>query len=244
MQLRSSSLAPRADPLDADRGPDCCHVRPRAPLAQTAVRRDEHVSTITLRSGVEVENPLELALGFLGAYSSYEVGDPSGPASFDESDLRLANRGGARISAAEIAAILERRGEIERALRKIDPAASLADGTSSIPWSPLTRLFDAFADIRGVGFSKMTKALHRKRPALIPMLDSVVQTYLTDDDPGTGSSGTFGERATALVRSYKRDLDRNRAVLRQLQRELASRGYRLTEVRILDLVVWSVSAGT
>src|SRR6266542_1611231 len=203
-----------------------------------------HMSPIILRGGVELENPLELALEFLGAYSSYEVRDVSGPASFGESDLRLANRGGARISATEIAAILERRGEIERALRKVHPAASLAHATSSIPWIPLTRLFDAFADIRGIGFSKMTKALHKKRPALIPMLDSVVQAYLTRDDPGTHSSETFGERATALVRSYKRDLDRNRSVLREIQRELANRGYRLTEVRILDLLIWSVSAVT
>jgi hypothetical protein len=202
------------------------------------------MSTIILRSGVEVENPLELALGFLEAYSSYEAYDSAGPASFDESDLRLANRGGARISAAEIAAILERRGEIERALRNIHADASLADATSSIPWVPVTRLFDAFADIRGIGFSKMTKALHRKRPALIPMLDSVVQAYLTRDDPDTGSSRSFGERATSLVRSYKRDLDRNRSVLHELQRELASREYRLTEVRILDLLIWSVSAAT
>jgi hypothetical protein len=202
------------------------------------------VSTIILRSGVEVENPLELALGFLEAYSSYEAYDSAGPESFDERDLRLANRGGARISAAEISAILERRGEIERALRNIHADASLADAISSIPWVPLTRLFDAFADIRGIGFSKMTKALHRKRPALIPMLDSVVQAYLTRDDPDTGSSGSFGERATALVRSYKRDLDRNRSVLHELQRELGSREYRLTEVRILDLLIWSVSAAT
>jgi hypothetical protein len=200
------------------------------------------MSTISLRGGVEVENPLELALEFLSAYSSYEGHDSSGPASFDESDLRLANRGGARISAAEITAILERRAEIERALRKIHIDASLADSTSSIPWIPLTRLFDAFADIRGVGFSKMTKALHRKRPALIPMLDSAVQAYLTTDDPGTRSSGSFGERATELVRSYKRDLDRNRSVLHELQQELASRTYRLTEVRILDLLIWSLSA--
>ncbi len=134
--------------------------------------RAAHMSTIILRGGVEVENPLELALEFLAAYSSYEPRDSSGPASFDESDLRQANRGGARTSAAEIAAILERRGEIERALREIHPAASLADAASAIPWLPLTRLFDAFSDIRGVGFSKMTKALHPKRPALIPMLDS------------------------------------------------------------------------
>ncbi len=191
-----------------------------------------------------VEHPLELALELLTAYSGYEAGDSAGRASFDESDLRLANRGGARISAVEMAAILERRGEIERALRKVQLDASLADATSSIPWIPLTRLFDAFADIRGVGFSKMTKALHRKRPALIPMLDSVVQAYLARDDPGMPSSGSFGERATALVHSYKRDLDRNRSVLHEVQRELASRTYRLTEVRILDLLIWSVSAAT
>jgi hypothetical protein len=202
------------------------------------------MNTIILRGRVEVENPLELALEFLEAYSSYEAYDSSGPASFGEGDLRLANRGGARISAGEIAAILERRGEIERTLRRIHPDTSLAAATSSIPWIPLTRLFDAFEDIRGIGFSKMTKALHRKRPALIPLLDSVVQAYLTRDDSGTGSSGSFGERATALVRSYKRDLDRNRSVLREIQQELARHGYRLTEVRILDILIWSVSAAT
>ena len=191
-----------------------------------------------------MDNPLELALEFLEAYSSYDAEEASDPGSFDESDLRLANRGGARISAAEIATILERREEIERALREIHPDSSLAAATSSIAWVSLTRLFDAFADIRGVGFSKMTKALHKKRPALIPMLDSVVQEYLTSDDPQATSSGTFGERATALVRSYKRDLDRNRSALRQIQRELASRGHRVTEVRILDLLIWSVSVET
>jgi Family of unknown function (DUF6308) len=200
------------------------------------------MSTIALRGGVDVENPLGLALEFLEAYSGYEGADASGPFSFDESDLRLANRGGARISAAEIGAILERRSRIERALRRVQPDASLADGTSSIPWLALTRLFNAFADIRGIGFSKMTKALHKKRPALIPMLDSVVQSYLTTDGPEPPAEGSFGMRAVALVRSYKRDLDRNRSSLQEIQQELASRGYRLTEVRILDLLIWSVSA--
>jgi hypothetical protein len=203
------------------------------------------VTAVVLRGGVEIENPLELALEFLEAYSSYEAYnsyDAATPRSFDESDLRLANRGGARISAAQIGAILERRVEIERALHQIPPGASLADAARLIQWIPLTRLFDAFADIRGVGFSKMTKALHPKRPALIPMLDSVIQAYLATDDPGKASAGSFGDRATALVRSYKRDVDRNRSALHEIQRELASRRYRLTEVRILDVLIWSVSA--
>ena len=199
------------------------------------------MSTLILRSGVEIEDPLELALEFLEKYPSSETYDPSRPASFAESDLKRANRGGARISAAETAAILERRMEIERALREIDSDASLADAASSIPWIPLTQLFDSFAEIRGVGFSKMTKALHPKRPALIPMLDSVVQAYLAGDDPGPRSSASFGERATALVRGYKGDLDHNRSALHEIRGQLARRGHRLTEVRLLDMVIWCVS---
>ena len=202
--------------------------------------RVKAIDAVVLRDGVEIENPLEAALEFVEAYSAYDAHDPTAPHTFDESDLRLANRGGARISAAEIAAILERRGRIERALRSIDPDASLAGPVGSIPWAPLTRLFDAFADIRGVGFSKMTKALHPKRPALVPLLDSVVQAYLATD---TILPDPFGERATALVRSYKRDLDRNRSALRAVQRELASRKHGLTDVRILDVLIWSVYAG-
>ena len=192
------------------------------------------MGTIVLRRGVELSNPLLAALEFLEAYG---VGTPSStPGSFDEDDLRRANRGGARISAAEIERILERRGKIERALREIDPRASLAG--RSIPWPALTRLFDAFAGIRGVGFSKMTKALHPKRPALVPMLDSVVQAYLAVGD----APSSFGEHATELVRSYKRDLDANRSALRELRRALASRGHEVTEVRLLDILIWQAAA--
>jgi hypothetical protein len=190
---------------------------------------------ILLRNGVALDDPLDLALEFLAKWpDSYEL---SRPATFEERDLRLANRGGARISAGEIAAILERREGIERELRAIPPDASLAAAQRSIPWAELTRLFDSFAGIRGVGFSKTTKALHKKRPALIPMLDSVVQAYLATDTPGT-----FGEQATELVRSYKRDLDRNRSGLRSLKRALARHGYEVTEVRLLDLLIFSASA--
>jgi Family of unknown function (DUF6308) len=194
------------------------------------------VPPVRLRNDIEIGDPLQVVLGYLEAWR-FDVGDVS--ASFGESDLRLANRGGARISAAEIAAILERRRAIEGALRAIAPHASLTGAAGTVPWLPLRHLFDAFADIRGVGLSKMTKALHPKRPALIPMLDSVVQKYLDDD---LGAQASFGERALEFVRGYKRDLDGNRAAMRAIRQELARRGYDLTEVRILDLLIWSVAA--
>ena len=41
-------------------------------------------------------------------------------------------------------------------------------------------------------------------PCPCPMLDSVVQTYLADDD--LGADAPFGERALALSRGHRRDL--------------------------------------
>jgi hypothetical protein len=194
--------------------------------------------SLTLRSGT-VADPLAVALGFVEKYSDSTASSDPAPMSFEERDLRSANRGGARISAAEIAAVVDRRPAIERALRAIPVDASLVRPAELIPWALLRRLFDAFADIRGIGFSKMTKALHPKRPALIPMLDSVVRAYL-GEDPAVRSS-SFAERATALVRSYKRELDLNSSLLLELRGELARRGYELTEVRLLDVLIWSVS---
>jgi Family of unknown function (DUF6308) len=197
---------------------------------------------VVLRNGVVIEDPLRVVLGLLDAGWLSAVSVPSEPASFGEPDLRLANRDGARISAAEIAAILERRRAIERALRVIAPDASLAATADTLPWLPLRQLFGAFGGIRGVGLSKMTKALHRKRPALIPMLDSVVQKYLQDDDPG--GQARFEERALGLVRGYKRDLDHNGAAVATVRQELERRGDELTGVRILDLLILSAAAGT
>jgi len=195
-------------------------------------------SPVVLRNGIDIDDPLRVVLGFLEAYRRFDAGDRSRPAAFGEADLRLANRGGARISALEIAAVLERRRAIERALRAIAPHASLTEAAGEVPWPALRQLFDGFADLRGVGFSKVTKALHPKRPALVPILDSVVQRHLVEDD--LGLRAPFGERALGLIRGYKRDLDRNRVALRAARHELARRGYELTDVRILDVLIWSV----
>jgi hypothetical protein len=198
------------------------------------------VRPVVLRNGIGIEDPLQVVLGFLKPPGRFDVSDPAQPASFGEPDLRLANRGGARISAAQIAAILERRRPIERALREIPPGTSLSGEVNTVPWLPLRQLFDAFADILGIGVAKMTKALYPKRPALIPMLDSIVQTYLRDDD--LGAQAPFAERALGLVRGYQRDLDRNWAAVQAVRQDLTRRGYGLTEVRILDLLILSAQA--
>jgi hypothetical protein len=226
-----------------EHSPACAVIKTR--VAAVPFSYDDRVTTspvrpVVLRNGVDIEDPLRVVLGFLKAPGRFDVSDPLRPASFGEPDLRLANRGGARISAAQIAAILERRRAIERALRDIPPSASLSAAVNSVPWLPLRQLFGAFADIRGVGLAKMTKALYPKRPALIPMLDSMVQKYLQDDD--LSAQAPFAERALGFIRGYQRDLDRNQAAVQEVQQELARRSYGLTEVRILDLLILSAQA--
>jgi hypothetical protein len=68
------------------------------------------------------------------------------------------------------------------------------------------------------------------------MLDSVVQKYLADDDPG--AQAPFTERALGLVRGYKNDLDRNHLALSAIRREVGP-DRELSEVRILDLLIWA-----
>ena len=58
--------------------------------------------TVYLRNDVSIQDPLGVVLGFLERWA-VQPADASTPTSFSEPDLRLANRGGARISAAEIA---------------------------------------------------------------------------------------------------------------------------------------------
>jgi len=228
------------------RGPKQSLVRLRDKFGlMTAIgsRRDRdapHCDAVSYDDRVTTSSAGPVVLAFLKAPGRFDVSDPSRPGSFGEPDLRLANRGGARISMAQIAAILERRDPIERALQDIPPGTSLSGEVGSVPWLPLRRLFDAFADIQGVGVAKTTKTLYPKRPALIPMLDSIVQRYLHDDD--LGAQAPFAERALGLVRGYQRDLDRNWVPVQAVRHDPTRRGYALTEVRILDLLILSAQA--
>lgn len=198
---------------------------------------------LEFRNGVVIDDPLGDALLFLEndySYQSYDVLPIAQDATLTLDDIKVANRIGGRMSAAESAALFERRELFEDALARIPPNVTLCDATHTIPWEALADLYGAADGVSGIGLAKLTKFLHKKRPALIPILDSTVEAYLRSADSTVPQrSLVIAARATALTKSYKVDLDTNIDVIREVQSRLDALGYELTECRILDLFTWA-----
>lgn len=199
--------------------------------------------TIVLRSDVRIESPLELALDFVerdGSYQSYDKAAVAQDDVLTESDIRVANAMIARMSPRIMAGIYARAPVINAALAEIPPSASLAAPDDAIPWPALERLMRAMDGIPEVRLARQTKVLHKKRPALIRILDSVVEGYLRRVER-IRRTGDPARDAVELIRSYKRELDANIEALRALRGELRRRNVDLTECRLLDLFLWAYS---
>ncbi len=203
------------------------------------------MTELRFRNGVVLREPLSLALLCLEqdfGYRTYDSQPIRPDAEWRREDAQIANRAGARMSSREIDALMGHAPAIEDALARIPGDQSLAAADEEIPWGAVHDLYAAFGGIPGIGLAKATKALHKKRPHLIPMLDSVVAAYLrsVDEIP----VGDFADEALALTPSYKADLDANSDVLVSVQHGLNEHGYTLSLCRILDLYTWAYAGET
>lgn len=201
------------------------------------------IPAIVLRNGTRIDDALAMALEFVeqdGSYQSYDLARVEQDDVLTESDIRVANAMIARMSPRVISDIYARAPVINAALAGVPPSASLAEPDDEIPWRALEELMRAIGGIPEVGLPRQTKVLHKKRPALIPILDSVLETYLRRVD-GLRRTGDGARDAIELVRSYKRELDANLVAIQTLRSELRQRGIDLTECRLLDLFLWAYS---
>jgi Family of unknown function (DUF6308) len=196
-----------------------------------------------LRSGVEIADTLETALDFVardGSYRAYDLAPVAVDADLTEADVRVANGIIARMPGRVVERIVRRAPAVNAALERIPAETTLLAPEEDVPWEALELLLLALAGLDEVGLPRATKVLHKKRPALVPILDSVVETYLrsVEEIPRLGD---FAADGVALIRSYKRELDATGTGLRALRGELAARGIELTECRLLDLFLWAYS---
>lgn len=110
--------------------------------------------------------------------------------------------------------------------------------------STAKELLSAACGVREVLLPVATKVLHRKRKSWIPMLDTVVNVgYLTalgksglkarlEDGTRAGGVGAY------LMGAFRRDLLAVEHELAELSELVSDRGMPMTELRILEVVIW------
>ncbi|MCU1488631.1 MAG: hypothetical protein JWM85_36 [Acidimicrobiaceae bacterium] len=199
------------------------------------------VTPLRLVSGTTIPDPLVLAREFVrddGSYQAYDLAPVRHDSTLTETDVRTANRIIARMSSKVVAGVLAARGPVEAALRVIPPDASLM--SNEVDWAALEALLAAFEGVPEVGLPRASKVLHKKRPGLIPILDSVVEEYLVRHHrvpPGGG----LATRGIVLTRAYRAELLSSLDVLHEVRAALLAEGVDLTECRLLDLYLWAYS---
>jgi hypothetical protein len=151
----------------------------------------------------------------------------------------LANKlGGRGIPYKAIDEICAKQAMISRELKELSSAITILDESERIPWKSVTELFDAFR-VRYVTTARYTKMLHKKRPNLIPILDSrVVNDYLLPTMArGTTAGLSDAEKATLLVKEIRKDVLQNKDSLLGLYK-WPGKPFPITILRIFDILVW------
>jgi hypothetical protein len=132
-------------------------------------------------------------------------------------------------------AVWEHREAIEDALRLIPHDADLA--AAHVPWQGVQALLDPFQFIPRAKLGIATKVLHKKRPSLIPMLDTLLVGHY--HRRLTARADTLGGYAVNLMMLFQQDLLAVLPEVVALCDLAAGQGKPVTPVRMLDHLVWS-----
>lgn len=194
---------------------------------------------IILQNGVQIKACQSKLARFCQKDASYKTFDLPADVRQDnelaEKDIRFANYMGARMGPRIIKAVLDRSNAINLALARIAPVITILD--VSVPWTALEQLFSVTLGPE-VGPARATKILHKKRPALIPILDSVVVSYCEGACGADLRGQDTASKMTAYVKVIKKDIDRNLDILESAIRETC---LKLTPVRAFDILLWAYS---
>lgn len=142
------------------------------------------------------------------------------------------------------------RVTIERCLTQLASLAAQSQGTldfadvdfSSIdgPWSYVNACYIASEKTNQIGYSKVSKMLHRKQPTFIPIIDSKLANFYGMNSQRFYGSETRSRRELEKYHSlFQTDFRTNRNFLNELSSEvLTSEGNPVSSLRVADIVIW------
>ncbi len=132
---------------------------------------------------------------------------------------------------------------VDRILASIPSNVALSDPT--VPWNELEELCDAFGKqgvTKYVVWAVGTKVLHKKRPLLIPIVDDVICEFLFKELRGVSWTNSSGAAFVQYLAVFRDHLITDYSCLSDLQEKMNKRGWSVTLVRILELLIWIENA--
>ncbi len=199
-----------------------------------------------LAGGLKIGNPRGLLRAFVEHwYPMYDGVPVAHDSRLTVPDIALSTMLNSRTSGNTAGAIWRAREQVEQGLTKIPANIDVlgVPADAPIPGADgISQAITAMCGIRRVKLSVATKILHKKRPALIPIFDSVVEScYMPICDTARGRS--YGDYAVALTRLVHKDMLGLAGELKGLENEMAANGTPMTALRILNVLTWAVAAG-
>ncbi|MEU7305391.1 DUF6308 family protein [Streptomyces sp. NPDC007206] len=109
----------------------------------------------------------------------------------------------------------------------------------------LIGVLDAPARVPGIGLTKLTKILHRKRPLFVPLFDRQVKAcyysthanYPMHPTPGRPVARFFSTLAACMTRDLEEQPEQWKVLAAQASNDVSL-------LRILDVVAWNLGAGS
>ncbi|MCW2715464.1 MAG: hypothetical protein JWN88_2511 [Frankiales bacterium] len=192
-----------------------------------------------------VEHPDQVLLDYLDvrngyAYPAYDCLITNGSSELVDGDLLAPTLMGAHLDAGRFSLLREMLPALE-AVAEL-PAVSLQDADEDHVMC-VAGLFGILDEPRyagrGIRGTIVSKVLHRKRPDLVPLYDSrIFEAYTAPGVIPRSPHHSWQQFMDMLCTQMRDDLQAEAEAFAELERLAAAEGTPVTQLRILDILVW------
>ncbi len=202
------------------------------------------MSDPVLVSGLSIERAEERLSAFCAEeYAYYDAVASIEPDQIDPMDVLVTVAVNSFVNSADRVRSVHRglSQACDLILQEIPEDADLA--APDVDLEVVEQLLSAACRVKWVLVPVATKVLHRKRRRLIPMLDSVLIEYYRATGVDVSSAALedgnrAGTAAMPILAAFRTDLVAAMPDLIDLQGTLASQGFHLSTLRILEVLLW------
>ena len=192
-----------------------------------------------------VEQPDQVLLDYLDvrngyAYPAYDQLVTNGSAELVDGDLLAPALIGVHMDSGRFALLREMLPALEAVADLPEVALQDADDDHVLCVAGLFGILDEprYAG-RGIRGTIVSKVLHRKRPDLVPLYDSrIFEAYTAPGGIPRATDRSWQDFMELLCMQMREDLQNEAEAFAELERLAAADGAPVTQLRILDILVW------